>query len=86
MMPSFSTYFFVYLYIFRDLKWHESFFFKPVLFECKPGNMIFCIYNKTKNVHDSMALHSFNIKYRYNLIPLYKLTLLVDYFSFDFFF
>lgn len=33
-----------------------------------------------------MALHSFNIKYRYNLIPLYKLTSLVNYFSFDYFF
>lgn len=32
-----------------------------------------------------MALHRFNIKYRYNLIPLYKLTSLVNYFSFDYF-
>lgn len=28
-----------------------------------------------------MALHSFNIKYRYNFIPLYNLTSLVFYFS-----
>lgn len=31
-----------------------------------------------------MALHSFNIKYRYNLIPLYNLTL-VYYFYFIFY-
>lgn len=33
-----------------------------------------------------MALHSFNIKYRYNSIPLYNLTSLVIYFSFLFFY
>lgn len=91
MMPSLSTYFFVYLYIFRDLTWHKFLlvflFFPTSAVECKPGNMFFfCIYNKTKNVQDSMALHRFNIKYRYNLIPLYKLTSLVNHFSFDYFF
>lgn len=29
-----------------------------------------------------MALHSFNIKYRYNLTPLYNLTSLVYYYCF----
>lgn len=29
-----------------------------------------------------MALHSFNIKYRYNLIPLYNLTSLDYYYCF----
>lgn len=32
-----------------------------------------------------MALHSFNIKYRYNLIPLYNLTSLVYYYCFSLF-
>lgn len=62
-------------------------FFQPVLLSVNQVTcFFFCIYNKTKNVQDSMALHRFNIKYRYNLIPLYKLTSLVNYFSFDYFF
>lgn len=41
MMPSLSTYFFIYLYIYRDLTWHFFFFFLTSADECKPGNMFF---------------------------------------------
>lgn len=55
MMPFLSTYFFIYLYIYRDFNMAQVFFsfFLTSADECKPGNMLFlfCIYNKMKEMY-----------------------------------